>query len=794
MDVKRLSISGSIASTHYSEDSIVSISSCYLAIANETKLTVFCLDNESKHMQLVGHTSNITHLHFSAQNILLSSSSDCLLSWNLDQARALTNSGEPARSVFVGVGLGSVSFICTYRNMITLAVNEDINVLDTVTGSTLYLDGHQSDVVYCHMPNQDRVISLSSDNNLKCWCLKEKRAVSQFRLLSSAPFTAVYFEEDTLYLGSADGMLHLYEPTTGTRLKRLNVESYLPSSPQSPSPVGEDNIIYASPPPRYLTRGDSSIDQQACHVNSAVLTVFKITTKSDRDKCDAVSTFGEDVPVLQMDVENVLLVVLTGGIVQLNSISLQFLTSISFLYHNPCLPLAYSAQFFLSTSKSVIFYTDLTDSDLIVLELRKLSSSSASEISMVQNCILKSTTPLLNLAQWKKPVEKKATPKPAEKKKTKAKSSGYSAAATKDSPQWFEPTSNSKKKKPQKAPKKDPYVYPSTECRPRYERSKLLVSDRKSPVQALAYSRDSDRVAVGLSDYSAVVLKLPNGSKSTPLIGHKAPLTNIKWATIASQVITTAQDKSCKVWDVASGALVIDIKYSDGNTQKSEKLGFKKDIIGAQFYYLDKFILLAHSHDLFLYKHHVEKPKNSKRILGRYQGISQNPLPHTITCLSACNSFFSTIAVCGLSDKSLLVYDFNEEKEALRIPSAHTRSPHHIGTVDGSKHLSHTSETYNLIMSCSVMDDVKLWDVRSGQCVRSFARPNRVATCPSMSTCVRYCAVPGEDQAVYMYDIRASGTVYKIQSDNPLVTVFSPKYPQLAVGNTEGTVTFYSDK
>ena len=44
-------------------------------------------------MILLGHTDTVTQLHFSAQNILLSSSADSLLSWNLDLARAAVNAG-----------------------------------------------------------------------------------------------------------------------------------------------------------------------------------------------------------------------------------------------------------------------------------------------------------------------------------------------------------------------------------------------------------------------------------------------------------------------------------------------------------------------------------------------------------------------------------------------------------------------------------------------------------------------------------------------------------------------------
>ena len=791
MDIKQLE--RKTLSESGSDQNIISVSSEYVAIAEGSTISVQCLDVTKRELELIGHTHTITQLHFSASNILLSTSSDSLLSWNLSEARAAINAGKKPLPVYVGVGLGSAAFIATITNIIILAVKCDIMILDTAAGTTRFLEGHAADVVYCHMVNSTRIITLSSDNCLKVWCLLEKRAITQFQLLSSAPFTSAYFDIDTLYLGSADGMLHVYEPNSGTRLKRINVENYLPNLDTSPSPEGDDNVIYAQPQSKFLTQNESYSPADGSVVNNSVLAIFKVVNKSGQNMTECISTFGTEAPVLEMNIENVLIIVLTSGIVQLNSLSLQLLTSISFLHNAPSLPFAYSVQCFLLASNPVLAYADLFNTELTVLELRKLSSNQESNVSMVQKCLLTTTTPLLNLSQWKKPVETAPVIKGTEKKKSKAKSSGYT---TKPRQQMFKPVTNSKTKKTEvkKAPKKDPYVYPSSECRPKFEKNKLAVSDRLSPVQALAYSRESDMIAVGLADYSGVVLRLPSGSKSVPLVGHKGPLTSIKWSTLASHVITTAADKSCKVWDVTSGYMIIDVKYRDGNTKNCEKIEFKKDTVGGHFYYIDKFILLAHSNELLLYKHHVEKPKNSKRVLGRYQNICTSALSHTITALSCCNSFYSTIVVCGLSDKSISIYDYNQEVEAMRIPDAHSRAPHHVTTVDGSKYVPHSSETHNLIMSCSVQDDVKLWDVRSGQCVNCFSKPNRVASVPSVSTCVRYLAIPGDDHAVHLFDIRGGGPVSKIQTDNVLTTVFSPKYPQLAVGSTAGVVTFYNDR
>ena len=775
-------------------EQIINVSSEYVAIAYNTTIDVYCLDVTRKEIKLEGHSSTISQLHFSAPNILLSTSSESLLSWNLDKARTAVNAEKKPQPVYIGAGLGAASFIGTLDNVILLVVEADIIVLDTAVATTRYLEGHNSAVVFCDMMSPSRVISISTDNHLKVWCLLEKRAISQFKLLSSASFTSFLLVSDTLYIGSADGMLYLYEPTSGTRLKRINVENYLPAITECFTPEPDENVIYAEPRNQYLASAKTN-ESDEVNVNNSVLAILRISTKSDDNTI--MSTFGEDGPVLEMNVENVIIIVLTSGAVQLNTLSLQLLTTTSFLHHTPPLPLAYSVRCFHHPTNPHIVYTDLCNSNYVILQFRKLSLKEESDLSMVQTCRLNPTTPLLSMSTWKKPVDDVPAVKGTDKKKMKAKASGYSASATKPTQQLFKPNTNikpNKRQEPSKAAKKCPYVYPIEECRPIYEKQKLKVSDRNSPVQTLAYSRDSDMLAVGLADCSGVILKLPTGSKSIPLVGHVGPLTDIRWSTLGKQVITTAADKTCKVWDINAASVIMDIKFTDGNTKSCEKLEFKKDVVGAQFYYIDKFIVLAHSSELYLYKHHVDRKKNSSRAVGRYQSICCSPLLHSITSLSVANSFYSTLAVCGLSDKSIVVYDYNQQEVALKIADAHARATHHVATVDGSKYVPHGAETYNLILSCSILDDVKLWDVRSGQCVRSFNKPNKICSTPSMSTCVRYVAVPGEDNVVYVFDIRGKAAISKVQSDSALTTTFSPKYPQLAVGNTGGAVTFFNDR
>eukprot|EP00116_Pleurobrachia_bachei_P007308 sb/3467570/ len=241
MDIKLLNTRNL---SRHSTEQVFSASNSYIAVSSGAAIAVFALDISDKEIVLLGHTDTVSFLHFSAPNILISASSDSLLSWNLDEARTAANSGRKPSSVYIGVGLGFPKYISTLKNTILLAVGKEVVVLDTSRGSTKFLEGHEADVIFCSLISPTQVLSLSRDNNMKIWCLEEKRAISQFHLFTSAPFTEIFFDIDTLYMG--------------TRLKRINVENYLPSAEARSDSPSDSDTIYAQPR-RYLTKSPEDV-------------------------------------------------------------------------------------------------------------------------------------------------------------------------------------------------------------------------------------------------------------------------------------------------------------------------------------------------------------------------------------------------------------------------------------------------------------------------------------------------------------------------------------------------------
>uniref|UniRef100_A0A8C9XJG2 WD repeat-containing protein 27 n=1 Tax=Sander lucioperca TaxID=283035 RepID=A0A8C9XJG2_SANLU len=154
-----------------------------------------------------------------------------------------------------------------------------------------------------------------------------------------------------------------------------------------------------------------------------------------------------------------------------------------------------------------------------------------------------------------------------------------------------------------------------------------------------------------------------------------------------------------------------------------------------------------------------------------------------ITALSAINDFFSYIVlVCG-SDRSIQVFDMNKGTVASALPDAHSRAVHCITQNKGSMFSTQAPDSYNLFLTSAVTDGVKIWDLRSLRCVRRYENHlNRCHPCSSaISPCGRFIASGSEDNCAYVYDIRSSRYLHRLQkhSDTVLSVTFNPATPEV---------------
>lgn len=240
--------------------------------------------------------------------------------------------------------------------------------------------------------------------------------------------------------------------------------------------------------------------------------------------------------------------------------------------------------------------------------------------------------------------------------------------------------------------------------------------------------------------------------KGTCLIGHKDLIRSIDMSHDGSLLLSCGNDRTCKLWSLRKpNELLYDIgslnafKSASSSSLKQTsssnecKFEFKKEIVAANFFYMDKFILIGNQNKFHLCKYSIDSNKNDvQRYLNKsvFKQVKEMELnaAQSLTCLSTINTFYSCknpehtnhlilrffyfiyenqldLVITGATDKSIEVFDMNQAKSSLLIRDAHSRLFHQIAQ-NGSEHNRHS---YDLFLTNSVGDGIKLWDLRVAQ-------------------------------------------------------------------------------
>lgn len=237
------------------------------------------------------------------------------------------------------------------------------------------------------------------------------------------------------------------------------------------------------------------------------------------------------------------------------------------------------------------------------------------------------------------------------------------------------------------------------------------------------------------------------------------------------------------------------------DSKTNEKFEFKKEPTCAQFFYVDKFILIGCDKHLLLCKYHVDTSKNdiqryaNKSTCGLVTRLPMTFSQQSIACLSAVNSFYSYTVLCAGSNKNIEVFDLNESRSVLTIHDAHSRPISQL-VQNASEH--NDARSYDLFASNSACDGVKLWDLRTASCVaRLDQHLNRfLATRCSFSADSSCLAVGAEDRTAVVYDLRMSFAPlkkYGLFSDSVSCALLNPKQSQLLCATLDGKLYNYQD-
>ena len=354
---------------------------------------------------------------------------------------------------------------------------------------------------------------------------------------------------------------------------------------------------------------------------------------------------------------------------------------------------------------------------------------------------------------------------------------------------------------------------------------------RVGPINFIEYSPDARSIAIAANDKGAYSLKLPFSKyrgEGSVFVGHNAPVQRSRWSHKNSILMTSSRDQTARVWHHDSEDPLITIEplsrrcKSSGAAPRGPRSSSSHrrpsssttrgvgDLIDAQFYYMDKFLLLGCGKSLYVYHFHLEigeaarqKPKDdirkgyTARHSAKMVAIWEHPGVKQINSVACNNSFLSNLIISAGSNKSISIFDAAEGKVVRLMENTHSRAPHTVCLPSVSAYTSHAATSYDVLLSAAPDNTVHLWDLRMNHLGMRFGQHvNRVHQVGvAFSPCMRYVAVGSEDKNCYIYDIRAGRCLEKLGGHTDVVScvAYNPLHPQLATSSYDGRIRFYVD-
>lgn len=750
------------------------------------------LDNHSSEVDAVrfGHSK--------AQLVLATTCKDAVNIWNISQ-RSCTQ---------LAKNLGHVSYLAFSSDdkFLIVCIQKELWVLDTIACKLVAtVDIADGDIVCGEflVTQPHLVIALTEGRTYNICDVNEQTVIYKSSIISStASFLslAIHPFEAFFATGSEDGMIRVFDSTLHDNILAFNVSTLMQKI------QGEDDVG---------------------------LSVVNLKYWNKRSLADNDEDYGNDVIKSVVNEELNLVVACLSSVLLLNGNSMEVLTVIMYsdiILENALCSLSTisNAAFGFNNKDFHIVLSSFFSNEIHICKLEKLEdSSSLPDLTVLSFEPLAENSPLKSEMQLKAPQSNNKTKKGTRKVDKlnqpltfhqKIKSSGY----TNNKPrcQMFQPNVYHKKvitsknhvgpwglKGEVKSLGKEYPVHSLPPTKLEFE-SKICVNE--TSINHIQFSDSGKSVVCALSDQSALLLKVPSMKSSVSFNGHNGIVNSSLMNHDNNIVITSSDDSTVKLWSPDLSEPLLDMSHYKHNFKKDSSGGtvenkrFTKTINRAQFYYNDKFVLLAYENSLLLYKYHIDQEKKNdvKRYLSnnKYKLVKDFQINESkqVTTFSAINSFYSYVAICACSNKELVIFDINKSQIIRTITEAHTRAVHSLCQNQGSSFVTQASEGYDLFVTAAITDGVKLWDLRMNRCICKFDshlnRAHKVGLC--YSPCSKYIVVGSEDNSFYVYDIRSVSYLHRISGQKDTVTAlaFHPQYPIIASGTASGLLRTYKSE
>ncbi|XP_056617550.1 WD repeat-containing protein 27 isoform X5 [Triplophysa dalaica] len=740
----------------------------------DKNIRVYTTNNLEHPLELTGHHGNVSAMVLGTVKdrlILCSASEEYVIVWDINRCYRQVKEGVIASGRVVGTLLGRVVHLslCPQTSKVAACSGSRVFVLNAEREEVLaVLKAHLGPVTTSEFCPWDfnLLISISEDRTFKVWDVKKGDVLFQSAVLSASPLLSLFFMEQNrqLITGSGDGQLwchtlpadHKCRLVTKLDLSKLEQKLENLRIINLP-PNGRDGITHND------VRGTVETAKPVLRI-WAQGPKYGHASMHQRGSCVWIGS-SDGLYLLDLDTSELLITLPFKGDL---SISMAGSLAISHGCAENILCLL------SSLFESSVVLTEVNNAQLDDL-LKGFSLEE--QLSVVPSSPLVPESPL-NAELTKlglKPKKKKGGSCQKSVKNqplvfhTQVKSSGYNAAP------WKSLLAE----------------YPSQCEAPSMCSIQLSVSTTQTTVSSLQYSGDGKHILCGLGDSSVLLYNSSlTGDPAVYTAGHGKTVNCVFWSHSKQWFLSSSEDPTLCIWTPSVAEPVLTMGCDQ----------FAKPIRGAQFYYLDKFLLLASGSDLLLYLYHLDTTRDD---IKRYKDRSKSKLTGKfymktgtdITSISAINDFYSYIVLAAGADRTIQVFDMNHGCVATQIPDAHSRAVHHLAQNKGSLFCSQTPESYNLFLSSAVTDGLKMWDLRSARCVRRYeSHVNRCHQCTAtFSPCGRFIATGSEDHSAYIYDTRNSGFLHKLQrhSDTVLNVLFNPANPELLTGTLNGMLALF---
>ncbi|XP_009864079.1 PREDICTED: WD repeat-containing protein 27, partial [Apaloderma vittatum] len=750
-------------------------------------------------LRLSGHDYSISALSFGSKiNPLLvcSASREHVIVWNLDECTWKVQEGLTPRGTVIGTLLGMVLHVrfSPDDQQVAVCAGNQIYVLSAKNEDILAeLDGHLAPVTaaeFCPW-EKSMLISVSEDRTFKVWDYSTGKLIYQSGVLTAVPLLSLLIDEENkqIVTGCAEGQLwvfslisdHNYRCIARINLKKEQ-ERFCNKMWKSGRAIGEGQNASK------LCKTNNVKPEGSVETSLPVLVIehcdFLVCLHNEENMCSTPTSY--------------FLIGSSTGLLIINSANFELEAFLSYKdYSDLSIKFAGSCALTRKTVNGKVFclITSMFENVTAVLEvdLAALVRTQQSEFLLCGNenslfvtarCSLLPNSPLCKglKKNVKEPSSKTLGVKSMVKDQplvfhNKIKSSGYTAAPRMT---MFSPNNNLKKNKASKW--KTNYKcknkeYPLDGYPPVKYKKEISVTCKPTPICCIQYSGDGEMLACGLADKTVLILNSNLTNTCNVFSGHDGAINSVGWSHDKKWLVSASEDRTLRVWSVCGKVPAVILG----------KEIFHKRVRFAQFYFLDKFILLCCGAEFHLISSHLDTAKDD---LKRYKQrsvcklVQKFPMASTmeITSLSAVNDFYSYIVLTAGSNRALEVFDLNAGCSTAVIPEVHTRSVHQICQNKGSPFSTQQPEAYNLFMTTAAGDGIKLWDLRTLRCVRRFeGHSSHCYPCGiAVSPCGRFIASGSDDKHAYIYEMRSSTFSHKLggHKESVVDVTFSPSSPQ----------------